>query len=140
MKTPDEIKEALRKCRDDRCVCDMCALSDGNVKKWRELMGYALEYIKSLEESIDPKNRVLTLDEVMHTTEQFVWFDEIEYDNPFKVLVCKNMTMFGSVVFNVPMEDTLFEVPANKYGMRWRCWLQKPTEQERENTPWEKSI
>ena len=50
------------------------------------------------------------------------------------------MTMFGSVVFNVPMENTLFEAPANKYGTRWRCWLQKPTEQERVNTPWEESI
>lgn len=49
MKTPDEIKEALRKCRDDRCVCDMCALSDGNVKKWRELMGEAYSYICKLE-------------------------------------------------------------------------------------------
>ena len=49
MKTPDEIKKALRKCRDDRCVCDMCAFSDGNVKKWRELMGEAYAYICKLE-------------------------------------------------------------------------------------------
>ena len=50
MKNPDKIKQALKKCRDDKCVCDECTFSEGNVKKWRELMGYALEYIQNLED------------------------------------------------------------------------------------------
>ena len=52
MKTPDEIKKGLERCKDDRCICDECEFSDGNVKKWRSLMGDALAYIKQLENHI----------------------------------------------------------------------------------------
>ena len=52
MRTPSQIKSALAMCRDDRCICDECIFSDGNVKKWREVMGDALEYINHLESSI----------------------------------------------------------------------------------------
>ena len=53
MKTPEEIKKGLERCKDDRCICDECEFSDGNVKKWRSLMGDALAYIEQLEERID---------------------------------------------------------------------------------------
>ena len=49
MKTPDEIKKGLERCKDDRCICDECEFSDGNVKKWRSLMGDALSYIDQME-------------------------------------------------------------------------------------------
>lgn len=52
MKTPDVIKKCLERCKDDRCICDECEFSDGNVKKWRSLMGDALAYIEQLEEQI----------------------------------------------------------------------------------------
>lgn len=52
MKTPDEIKNGLERCKDDRCICDECEFSDGNVKKWRSLMGDALAYIEQLENHI----------------------------------------------------------------------------------------
>lgn len=50
VKTPEEIKKGLERCKDDRCICDECEFSDGNVKKWRSLMGDALAYIEQLEE------------------------------------------------------------------------------------------
>ena len=50
MKTPEEIKNGLERCKDDHCICDECEFSDGNVKKWRSLMGDALAYIEQLEE------------------------------------------------------------------------------------------
>ena len=53
MRTPCQIKRALARCRDDRCICDECIFSDGNVKKWRDLMGDALEYIRELENCIE---------------------------------------------------------------------------------------
>ena len=49
MKTPEEIKKGLERCKDDRCICDECEFSDGNVKKWRRLMDNALSYIEQLE-------------------------------------------------------------------------------------------
>lgn len=51
MKTPDVIKKGLERCKDDRCICDECEFSDGNVKKWRSLMGDALAYIVQLEDA-----------------------------------------------------------------------------------------
>ena len=50
MKTPDEIKNGLERRKADRSICDECEFSDGNVKKWRSLMGDALSYIEQLEE------------------------------------------------------------------------------------------
>ena len=52
MKTPEEIKKGLERCKDDRCICDECKFSEGNVKKWRSLMDDALAYIKQLENHI----------------------------------------------------------------------------------------
>ena len=52
MKTPDEIKNGLERCKADRSICDECEFSDGNVKKWRSLMGDALAYIEQLENHI----------------------------------------------------------------------------------------
>ena len=52
MRTSYQIKRALARCRDDRCICDDCIFSDGNVKKWRDVMGDALEYIMQLENNI----------------------------------------------------------------------------------------
>ena len=52
MKTPDEIKKGLERCKDDRCICDESEFSDGNVTKWRSLMGDALAYIEQLENHI----------------------------------------------------------------------------------------
>lgn len=52
MKTPEEIKKGLERCKADRCICDECEFSDGNVKKWRSLMGDALAYIEQLENHI----------------------------------------------------------------------------------------
>lgn len=52
MKTPEEIKKGLERCKDDHCICDECEFSGGNVKKWRSLMGDALAYIEQLENHI----------------------------------------------------------------------------------------
>lgn len=52
MKTPDVIKKGMERCKDDRCICDECEFSDGNVKKWRSLMGDALAYIEQLEAKV----------------------------------------------------------------------------------------
>ena len=33
MRTLSQIKRALARCKGDRCICDECIFSDGNVKK-----------------------------------------------------------------------------------------------------------
>ena len=74
MKTPDEIKNGLERCKDDRCICDECEFSDGNVKKWRSLMGDALSYIEQLEE----RDSLNTLRDAIYedAVEHGLWEDE----------------------------------------------------------------
>lgn len=68
MKTPEEIKKGLERCKDDRCICDECEFSDGNVKKWRRLMDNALSYIEQLEgrDSLNTLRDAIYEDAVAH--------------------------------------------------------------------------
>ena len=77
MKTPDEIKKGLERCKDDRCICDECEFSDGNVKKWRSLMGDALAYIEQLENHIS----LNTLRDAIYedAVEHGLWNDDEDY-------------------------------------------------------------
>ena len=92
MKTPDVIKKRLERCKDDRCICDECEFSDGNVKKWRSLMGDALAYIEQLEArtSLNTLRDAIYEDAVAHglweKTENTVqsiieYYQELERDN-----------------------------------------------------------
>ena len=77
MKTPDVIKKGLERCKDDRCICDECEFSDGNVKKWRSLMGDALAYIEQLENhtSLNTLRDAIYEDAVAHG----LWDDDEDY-------------------------------------------------------------
>lgn len=77
MKTPDVIKKGLERCKDDRCICDECEFSDGNVKKCRSLMGDALAYIEQLENHIS----LNTLRDAIYedAVEHGLWEDEDDY-------------------------------------------------------------
>ena len=83
MKTPDVIKKGLERCKDDRCICDECEFSDGNVKKWRSLMGDALSYIEQLEgrDSLNTLRDAIYEDAVAHG----LWNEE--YD----IIGCTNV-------------------------------------------------
>lgn len=92
MKTPDEIKKGLERCKDDRCICDECEFSDGNVKKWRSLMGDALAYIEQLENhiSLNTLRDAIYEDAVAHglwektdnTVQSIIeYYQELERDN-----------------------------------------------------------
>lgn len=77
MKTPEEIKKGLERCKDDRCICDECEFSDGNVKKWRSLMSDALSYIDQLEKrtSLNTMRDAIFEDAVAHG----LWEDDEDY-------------------------------------------------------------
>ena len=46
--TEQDIIAALRRCANDRSVCDECVCCSDNVKKWRYLMGIAADRMKKL--------------------------------------------------------------------------------------------
>lgn len=80
---------------------------------------------------VDPKNRVLTLEELKNHA-GFLW-NENRYDS------CEGEPAYAENDFlyvgngNVDLKLNI----AKTYGKHWRCWLRKPTEAERRETPWE---
>ena len=91
---------------------------------------------------VEPKNRVLTLEEVRESNA--VWLESSNgrlTSPPIPVLVygeatddCNsNMPCIALVDANANMVDYL----VSDYNHNWRCWLRKPTEAERRGTLWE---
>lgn len=46
--TNQDVIAALRRCANDRSVCDECVFCSDNVKKWRYLMGIAADRLERL--------------------------------------------------------------------------------------------
>ena len=84
---------------------------------------------------VKPKNRVLTLEEVSaHCAEGAdaapLW---VEFDrgiNRWVLIAPVRETCKMDFVSNYLV------IMGGLYGKRWRCWLRKPTEAERRETPW----
>lgn len=80
---------------------------------------------------VEPKNRVLTLEEVeVHTG--FLWKVYNGFEREGEPAFVEEGFMYagnGNVDLRQDISDT--------YGKNWRCWLRKPTEAERLETPWE---
>ena len=135
MKTPDEIKKSLRMCTEHKCV-PSCLSYEVETGCCDALMEDALAYIEQLENRAEPKNRVLTLEEVDAHCEGGadaapLW---VEFDGGT-----------NGWVLIAPVRETrkmdfvskLLVTMGILYGKEWRCWLRKPTEEERREIPWE---
>lgn len=90
---------------------------------------------------IEPKNRVLTLEELKaYCTEGAdaapLWYEDKDRSNVSRWMVIDLPGLaFGSTATVKRLVNSQFFEPA--YGENWRCWLRKPTEEEMEGTPWE---
>lgn len=108
-----------------------------------------------LSRRIEPKNRVLTLEEArnaevdtfgtaMHWLELKIHPCEVQCEE----IRCAVLAV--SIFFEDQSEDGEPDAVYSyadrhdewliqqEYGKRWRCWLRKPTKEEMEGTPWEK--
>lgn len=71
-----------------------------------------------------------------------VWMDE-----QGKVVSCVHLDYWdrsmmyangkASIPFEVFGKDGVYKYPMSKYGKVWRCWLTKPTDEERAAAPWD---
>ena len=82
---------------------------------------------------VEPKNRVLMLEELKVYT-GFLWSENrySPFDDEGEPAFVEEGFMYagsGNVDLRRDISDT--------YGKNWRCWLRKPTEAERRETPWE---
>lgn len=89
---------------------------------------------------VEPKNRVLTLDELRaYCTEGAdaapLWYEDKDNGDVSRWMVIDLPELaFGSTATIKRLLNSQFFEPA--YGENWRCWLRKPTETERWETPW----
>lgn len=134
MKTPDEIKKAL-KYHKDLDSCFDCPYDCFDSYCSVGLTADVLAYIEQLESRAEPKNRVLTLEEVDAHCEGGadaapLW---VEFDGGINgwVLIApvRETCKMDFVSKYLAMMGILYE-------KEWRCWLRKPTEAERRETPW----
>lgn len=78
----------------------------------------------------EPKNRVLTLEELKNHA-GFLW-NENRFESEGEPAYAENDFLYVGNG-NVDLKLNISKI----YGRRWRCWLRKPTEAERWETPWE---
>ena len=130
MKTPDEIKKSLRMCTEYKCA-PSCLSYEVETNCRDALMEDALAYIEQLESRVEPKNRVLTLEELKVYT-GFLWKVYNGFDCEGEPAFVEKGFMYagnGNVDLRRDISDA--------YGKNWRCWLRKPTKEEMEGTPCE---
>lgn len=88
----------------------------------------------------EPKNRVLTMEELEVYCEGGadaapLWYDEKERNvSRWMVIDIPELSFGSTATVKRLVNSQFFE---QTYGEKWRCWLRKPTETERWETPWE---
>ena len=136
--TPDELKRYASICTNGMCSKQCPYYEIENCIK--TLILNMLAYIEQLESRAEPKNRVLTLEEVSaHCAEGAdaapLWYERKDHSNVNRWMVIDLPELaFGSTATVKRLVNSPFFEPT--YGEKWRCWLRKPTEEEREGTPW----
>ena len=147
MKTPDEIKKALE-CHKDGSACNDCPYKHGRTFSMervafscsRDIITDALAYIEQLESRVEPKNRVLTLEEVEAYCEGGadatpLWYEEKDRNvNRWMIIDLPELAFGSTATVKRLVNSQFFEAT---YGEKGRCGLRKPTAEEMEETLWE---
>ena len=136
-----ELVKILRCCSNIGYVCEECPANlDGEDCDGRLAKLQAADMLEKLAaekdaKKLEPKNRVLTLEEVEAYCEGGadaapLW---VEFDGGINgwVLIApvRETCKMDFVSKYLAMMGILYE-------KEWRCWLRKPTEAERRETPW----
>ena len=143
MKTPDEIKKGLYACGTDECHRQHtdCPYNNGHSEPCiMNVCGDALAYIEQLESRAEPKNRVLTLEELKARCEGGtdaapLWYEDKDRSNVSRWMIIDlpKVPLGSTATVKCLVNSQFFEAT---YGKEWRCWLRKPTEEELRRTPW----
>lgn len=91
---------------------------------------------------VEPENRVLTLEELAGMANKGKWelvWIEYRYIKSEKYLLAQKLLgvagRHGVWLVTPGQADDIFYA-ANSYNKTWRCWLRKPTAEERERGKW----
>ena len=96
-------------------------------------------------DSVEPKNRVLTFDEVAtfaDLPEMTLMWVEVKFTNESDIFQEIPIGFNGELMQFLEVNSASLythkqNYPPEDYGSRWRCWLEKPTVKEMEMALWE---
>ena len=135
----EKVREGLECCEKDVQLCygeTVCEYYHLNPRCWTTLAHDALalirqqqERIKELEAGQTP--RVMTLEEANEA--DAVW---IEVLGNVRIIPARINVLDGvAIVFK--FIATQEKASLESYGAEWRCWTQRPTDEQREEAKWE---
>lgn len=113
--------------------CPYFAESERADKCVEKLHNDALELLKALEEK---KARLIPLEEVKEGNWDYVYLEQEI------IPASKEITAFTGFRHRVscvtwPSITAMKISPGEKeYGRKWRCWTERPTDEQRKETPW----
>lgn len=122
--------------------CDMRYIN-GN---WQPCIGDYIEAINNLPAAAPKAHepRVMTLEEIKALPD-YVFLEDRDISHAFSIktisrpalpqLVFVNISGEECVGFRGPDGDT--SLVTSRYRVEWRCWTSRPTDEQREATPWE---
>jgi len=108
-------------------ICELTMPRDD----YNSIMEYIMEGY-NLFKAQEP--RVLTLEELSEKTD--VWLESLEYDTIDPALSSGSYDD-GTVGLMTLEEEELFYMDEADYGVKWRCWTSRPTEEQRKAVKWE---
>lgn len=123
-----EIAEYFRVCRSN---ASFASKAENHFWELQNAASEAAELLKAQEP------RVMTYDEMMKAEICFLEVKGIEEIDPFIRYEVDGKSYWSSPYTN--NKDNPFELLAEQeeYSINARCWTSRPSDSERENTPWE---
>lgn len=109
--------------------CEECPYNDKPVGCFTRLKSDALELLKAQQPRVIPLKELA--DEANHCFD-VVWY-EVKGGNviPRRVQPCGHMLKVKSFYTEPFLSD------GATYNVTWRCWTARPTDEQREATPWD---
>ena len=144
MKTPEKIKKGLLCGSGVFVPCKECAYR--NVRECNNVADAdALAYIDKLEAKLAEYDKPLvpmTFEETYKADYCYIEYNTLETMKPYIVVVgsmaanSRNERIVGIYEFGETLENCL-KLRGEDYGKIWRCWPQKPTDEERKAAKWD---
>ena len=104
---------------------------------YKGIIAYIEDGAKLLKEQ---EPRVMTLEEVEDALDSVVWVDKPLFDNLSSeyALIDSYSRKLQIVELCYPFYDKDYRERSDyaTYGKTWRCWTSRPTDEQREATPW----
>ena len=110
--------------------CDICPyrpVDSGTCPRLDVMLSDALELLKA------QRPRVLTLEEIQNWQEDTITW----YEHHGVIGVRPRLVSYADSKCVLFTDGGKWFFEEDSYGTRWRCWSARPTDEQREGTPWE---